>query len=80
MKKLMLLICMIAIAVGLSYMPADASVYRSKTRASCSGVAVTREFARGRASCSGVSAFRSRAKATCAGVSRFHSRRSCSGG
>ena len=71
MKKFMLFACVVAIAIVLSSIPSDAGVYRSKSKASCSGVSKVREYARGRsATCSGgVSRARSiiRAKRNCAG-------------
>ena len=68
MKVLSLFACVIALTVCLSYVPADAGVYRSKSKATCSGVSKVREYSRGRAAtCSGgVSRAKTRAK-SCSG-------------
>lgn len=74
MKKIVFVACVIALTVALSHVRVDAGVYRSKVRTNCSGVAVVREYARGRAGCSGVS--KVRARASCA---KSRASRSCAG-
>jgi hypothetical protein len=70
MKKVVLVACVVMLAVALSYVPTEGavSVVRSRSKASCSGVAKSRVYSRGhaRASCSGVSRSKVRAK-TCSG-------------
>lgn len=70
MKICSLMFCIAMIVVCLSYVPADAQVYRSRSRAACSGVSAVREYSRSRAaSCSGgVSRSRARARSSCSGL------------
>lgn len=72
MKMLSLIVCVFAAIVGLSYVPVESeggSVYRSRSRGSCSGMSASREFSR------------TRSKASCSnGFSRSRARTSCSGG
>lgn len=70
MKKVVLVACVVMLAVALSYVPTDGavSVVRSRSKASCSGVAKSRVYSRGRA------------RTSCSGVSKVRGSASCSGG